>query len=315
MLSTPPRSFAATISFCDRVAWSGPRQYPADIAIVHHLRQSVGTQEKHVTRLHRLLHQVRSGLPVDAEGLRDHVAVGARPRLRGCEETGAHLLRNYGMVVRQLFEFSGPKEIGTAVADMREERPFPRQEERRQRRPHAGPGGILRGFLADVPVRKQDRMAERGKLGHVTGADLRRRGPVPVAKQVRQSSCDRIHGDAARYLAGLAAPDTVGNGVEPQPVVDEIGVLVVGPLFSRIGRAERENFHLCDLVGPAPAAVLEDELQNGVSDAELVAVAQLPLPDGCAPHVRAVGAVQVLEDEGFLMEHDARRAPARRGGP
>jgi hypothetical protein len=110
------------------------------------------------------------------------------------------------------------------------------EEQHRHRRRHAVLLGVLLGEAVDhVAGRLHTALDETPHRGERLAA----RGDVAVdlAQMAPHPHDDLLDGLARGDLALGVSPDTVGDDVEPQPVVAGIEILVVRALVTDVGRA------------------------------------------------------------------------------
>src|SRR3990172_2888935 len=229
-------------ALCGR-RWSTFREDRADLAVIDHFRQPVGTEEDRIVLFYRDRSVVDGYFPIDADGPRDDMSIGAYLRLFGGQFAGADLFRHERVVVRDLVALSLPQKVGAAVADMGDESGPVAEENGRYRCSHACQGRVDRRGLKDLLVRLGDSIAEGGDPRFNIEGEAERRGGVLSLEETGQYFSERIHRHAAGHFAPLVASDAVRDGIEPQAVVLEKGILVVFSLFTRVRSAGGEYFH------------------------------------------------------------------------
>jgi hypothetical protein len=186
--------------------------------VLDHRRQSVRTEQEDVIGPGAEAEGVdldvglRAERPGDDRALR--VVLGL---LVGDPALAAELL-DQRVIGRQHPQRSVTHHVGAAVADVADDDVIAVDQQRGQRRPHAGAGRVVLGERMDPRVRLLDDPAQEG-FGRLVRLALRR--------------LEQLGGGLRRDLAGLGAAHPVGDREQRRTRV--VGVLVRGPLAAGIG--------------------------------------------------------------------------------
>ena len=197
--------------------------------------ETVRTQQVDVSREQVGHQRVHGHAALDAHGAGDDVAVLRGRHVRLADQPSLELLLDQGVVLGELVRAVLAEQVGAAVADVRDDGVAPADEQRDQGGPHSAPARIGERDGIDVGARSLHRPLHRlrGALARFGGG--RAREGVQHRLLTGQRVAQRLHRGRAGDLAGRMAAHPVGYRVEPERLVDQVGILVVGALLADVG--------------------------------------------------------------------------------
>ena len=136
-------------------------QDACDLGVGDHPRQPVATQQDQVVGLNRNPQHVDIDAGLGPQGAGNHRALRVPLGLGWCQRATAHELAHERMVVGQLLEAPGPKQIRARVADVPEHQGITIEHGCGDRGPHAEQRGVILGGGVNPQVDVLNGMGQR----------------------------------------------------------------------------------------------------------------------------------------------------------